>query len=412
MLKTNFSFLHDGSVTPSKVKIGHDGDHNAHTLSFTPDEIIKEKTEYYRVFIDNFSSEPIYITDGKVEFTIPCGVLNVGVQFIQIKCYGTKNGEVSLILCSDIITASTDYSLSDGIKIPEELRADANTIKKELADLVVAGNEINKTTAENAKSAAESAEVARVCCNLVSTQKAEVEENTERVLNATEQTLSAATTAENAKNASQKNAEQCQADAKLNAIYANCIKDLGVAIESILEYSEKEYVVCQDEPIEVVNSDYWGEAAPKKYRSYIKINTQLKPNTTYTIISNEYYEVGNGTTEALVAPTYIAFGEMENKVILNSNINAFGDVESFVKTTFTTPQELLVSEPVFLVFEHNAGGNFISGDMLVTITALGQFPSGVDVYKKAEVNEILGNIDTALDGILALQENLLGGESE
>lgn len=412
MHKKEFSFSHDGSVAPNKIELGHDGDHNANTLVFTPDEVIKENTEYYRIFIDGFSSEPIYLLNDKVEFLVPNGVLNAGVQFIQIKCYGTKSGEVSLILCSDIITACTGHSLHDGIEIPEELRADATTIKKELADLVVRGTEINDTVAENAKIASESAEIARVCCNTAVAAKDEVAENTAKVLTACEQTLAAEQSAANAMYAAKTSAKESKNAAAIAAIHARSINDLGEITQSILEYSEVEYILCQDQSIEVVNSEWQGAYFENCYRTYIKIDVELKPNTTYTVTSNTYYEVGSSLTDA-ITPSYISLGDIENKVV-TENIVCEGDITnySFVKTTFTTPETMFINGPLFMAFEHNATGNFIDADMLVTISAKGMCPTGVNVYSKPQVDEMVGDIEAALDNIIAIQNTLIGGEGE
>ena len=343
---------------------------------------------------------------------VPNGVLNAGVQFIQIKCYGTKSGEVSLILCSDIITACTGHSLHDGIEIPEELRADATTIKKELADLVVRGTEINDTVAENAKIASESAEIARVCCNTAVAVKDEVAENTAKVLTARKQTLAAEQSATDAMYAAETSAKESKNSATIAAIHAGSIKDLGEVTQSILEYGEVEYVLCQDQPIEVVNSEWYGAYSEPHYRTYIKIDVELKPNTTYTVTS-KFYEIGNGITEVIITPSYISLGDIENKVV-SENIVSEGDYSgySFVKTTFTTPKTLLINGPVFMVFGHNATGNFIRDDMLVTISAKGMCPTGVNVYSKPQVDEMVGDIETALDDIIAIQNTLIGGDNE
>ena len=448
MQKLEFNFSHEGSITPDKVDIGHDGDHNATTLVFLPDDIIKSGTEYYRLFIDGFSSEPLYLKENKVEFKIPNGVLKPGVQHIQVKCYNQTNGIVSMILCSDIITASTDYSLDEGIEIPEDLRADVTTLKKELSDLVNDGKdieetvltaaEIAKTSAEIAKSskdtAVDAAERATHNAEVSLTSKEEVARNTQTVLSSTKDAL---VYMENTRSASldAQQAERAAEDYKNIAINAAATMEDVAHRKEVLSQVKTLYF---DGDVKVY-SDFssigtkfaYNEADGSiggYYFNYFSRPFLFKPNTKYKVRVEKYIdftEIGD--------PLYIFSAERphteQTPPILEITSVHF-DIDNYEYTSFefTTPHDYpenmlvfiggkfqtempikknyqvsIVEESVAKVYTKEEIDNKLN-ELDIPETDLSNY------YTKPEVDDMVGNIETVLDNIIAIQNTLIGGE--
>lgn len=440
MFNTEFNFSHNGKVQPDKVEIGHEGDHNAHTLIFIPDQTIIDNTEYFRVFIDEFSSEPIYLTNNKVEFKVPNGVLKNGVQLIQIKCYNRQNGLVTMVLCSNIITASTNFSLDECIEIPENLKADATTLRNELGELVNLGQDIKETAVNAAEIAKQSeqvvtaaAEVATNCSNIAETARVEVAENTSKVLNALEQTYGFCETSKSASELAVDSASMA-AIAKDRAMVAAAAIEDTVRRKEVSNLVKSLYtsgdILVQSEICEILTKFVPNEAEPTiggYYFNYFSRPILLNPNTTYKVRVEGYLD---GTE---IGSTLFAFDAESKHVTITPALfeitSIYFDTNyEYTSFEFTTPSTLAENTLAFIGGKFN-NENVVNGQYHINITA----ENTAVVYTKAEVDDkflniqlpevnlenyytkeetdlMLGDVETALDGIIAIQNALIGGE--
>ena len=477
---------------------GRQGEDNATLIKPTIKglELDAAKEYVYRVeTIDNYdvkhTSEVMQLppqSDNKITLTysIPSSVTICGGKSSTVFIISEISGDVSEeILITPPIYVKYDSTGAENKTVTDEELEDINAIVKQMegymhetesfrnevvinADNVRTCEESAKAAEESAKAAEEMATSNAINARTSAEKSLTAEENAKKYAEDASASANAANELKNQtelnKNASETSAKESVSAASKAKNYAKSIEDLGNAAEKIIEYEEREYILCEDEPTENVRySDSLDDFVPCTI--YFKTDVNLQPNTQYTIKTNIYFEVCYvaGGIDKIETPSYIGLGVSNNEIIPGSDISVYYDEVNYQYSqfTFTTPKTIDNTGPMYMVWHGDRLMAISSADgednIRFTITAKGQFPTlnvytkeeidnklneldipetdlsdyytksevdnkleNIDIpetdlsnyYTKGEMDEQIGNIETALDNIIIIQNTLIGGEVE
>ena len=143
MRKISFSVTPNGSIEPSLLEIGHEGEHNATTLIATlPQELLLEAT-YYRLAIGSYQTDKLYPENSTLSYTIPQCVLICGTQFLQLEGYkNSDEGEILLVFKSDIAMVNVLPSIDPYNQITDEVKCEVDSALGKLHYYVTQSDEL------------------------------------------------------------------------------------------------------------------------------------------------------------------------------------------------------------------------------------------------------------------------------
>lgn len=143
MRKISFSVTPNGSIEPSLLEIGHEGEHNATTLIATlPQELLSEAT-YYRLSIGSYQTDKLYAENNTLSYTVPQCVLICGTQFLQLEGYkNSAEGEVLLVFKSDIAMVNVLPSIDPYNQVTDEVKCEVDDALGKLHYYVTQSDEL------------------------------------------------------------------------------------------------------------------------------------------------------------------------------------------------------------------------------------------------------------------------------
>ena len=143
MRKISFSVTPNGSIEPSLLEIGHEGEHNATTLIATlPKELLLEAT-YYRLAIGSYQTDKLYAENNTLSYTVPQCVLICGTQFLQLEGYkNSAEGEMLLVFKSDIAMVNVLPSIDPYNQVTDEVKCEVDSALGKLHYYVTQSDEL------------------------------------------------------------------------------------------------------------------------------------------------------------------------------------------------------------------------------------------------------------------------------
>ena len=208
---------------------------------------------------------------------------------------------------------------------------------------------------------------------------------------------------------------EAQAAANTAQESAAVFEGTAEAVERIIEY--KDVYICKNEPVEVYNNHpVYDEATGGQIDLYscFKYNGSLEPDKEYSIVTDCYMDTYTVTPDGNIwVNPYISIDGIENIIVPVEEVVYECDLidYQYTKYTFKTPKELPEHTSVYAVFNSTTDNTYPMKDIYDTLRIDIYEPLApvLMVYTKDETDAKIGSIEAALDEIISLQENLIGG---
>ena len=132
-----------GSVSPTNISIGHQGEHHATLLEFSLPPELTSAVGFFRLSLGDYLTEELYPENDKITCLLPQCVMLASPLFIQLEGY-TKNdtGELTLIFKSEIVAAQIKHSLDPLHELSSEVKTGVDGALAKLSYYVKNGTEL------------------------------------------------------------------------------------------------------------------------------------------------------------------------------------------------------------------------------------------------------------------------------
>ena len=436
-------------ITPSTANIGNAGEHNVTEMRFSVSKDIIDATDYFRLSIGNFRSDKLIAEDSVVSYSLPQSVLEVGTILLQLDGYKLENDEVSKIFKSALVTAEVGASVVSSVDLPTQVKEPFENAVGQLESLIRDGETIEAETRNNYIAAAQAESATKGYRDSVEIWAGETSANTVLAEAAAATAEEKANAANMAATAAQNHAITTNADslqAKLMAEKAVDHADKArVSCEEALEHSAvataaadraeshsslaalsaqsaaesaDRLVTIIDKELTVYSTLYKNDAPEWKTDNslnyphpsggkqmtvkcpFIKDNLYLCRVWIDSVYSNDVkfcvmQKGGYRPEKSVTDDVYMQFNETLNCFEVELTANETVDESVEVDLRFTYPGNY---------FEADA--NAVFGKLI--IFQKGNLRAIVDAQNE-RISGIGENIESALDGIIAIQEELIGG---
>ena len=454
------------TVTPNTAVIGNAGEHNVTELNFKVGAEITDVAEYFRLSIGDFRSEKLYVQNSTISYSLPRSVLQSGTVLLQLDGYNTENGEINRIFKSALITAEVGPSVFAAQDVPTEMERDVDGAISELTKLVEEGGVITEDMKDSLHQLEEIKSQAEEVSRVIENKSIEVENNrnetaealkkaTEEQQKSTEERQKAEAAAETAAY-HMRMAQNSATEAEANAQVSEFTKEEVSTLCEITRAASAEAVTNAETAVAMASAaenaaiqaknraDYAAETIDRVetiIAEELPVYTTLYKNDTPDWVSHDESSVDPYThgkdvyfkADIKAGEKYVVRFSMEHQeghddiIVLLSTKNSgdyndrifehtsafYNEVNECYEVEYTANRSSFKGEELMLFVGYPYSGSTTDYDASfgwVHILHQENLQSIVD-NQNIKIAAIGEDIETALDGIITLQENLIGGDA-